>query len=41
VRAEAFSAGAKQKIESAGGTCELIERKPAPVVRHKNKAKKK
>jgi large subunit ribosomal protein L15 len=39
VRAEAFSAGAKQKIESAGGTCEVVERKVAPVVRHKNKKK--
>lgn len=39
VRAEAFSAGAKSKIEAVGGTCEVIDRKPAPVVRHKNKQK--
>ncbi len=39
VRAEAFSAGAKTKIEGAGGACEIIERKVAPVVRHKNKKK--
>jgi large subunit ribosomal protein L15 len=39
VRAEAFSAGAKQKIEGAGGTCEVVERKVAPVVRHKKKKK--
>ena len=40
VQAEAFSAGAKSKIEAAGGTCEVIARAPAPVVRHKNKPKK-
>lgn len=40
VQADAFSASARQKIEAAGGTCEVVARKPAPVVRHKNKAKK-
>lgn len=39
VRAEAFSAGAKTKIEAAGGRCEVLEHPVAPVVRHKNKKK--
>ena len=39
VKAEAFSASAKAKIEKAGGSCEVIARAPAPVVRHKNKKK--
>jgi large subunit ribosomal protein L15 len=30
VRAHAFSAQAKEKIEAAGGTCEVIEPGPAP-----------
>lgn len=40
VQATAFSAGAKAKIESAGGSCVVMARTPAPIVRHKNKAKK-
>lgn len=40
VEAEAFSASAKSKIEAAGGTVTVIEKKIAPVVRHKNKANK-
>jgi large subunit ribosomal protein L15 len=39
VKADAFSASAKAKIEAAGGTCEIVARTPAPVVRHKNKKK--
>ncbi len=41
VRAEAFSAGAKSKIEKAGGTCELVEHPVKPIVRHKAKSQKK
>jgi large subunit ribosomal protein L15 len=37
VRAHKFSKSAQEKITKAGGTAELIERKVAPVVRHKNK----
>ncbi|MDQ3031788.1 MAG: 50S ribosomal protein L15 [Myxococcota bacterium] len=40
VEAEAFSASAKEKIEKAGGTATLLEKKVAPVVRHKNKPAK-
>jgi large subunit ribosomal protein L15 len=40
IKAHGFSASAKEKIEKAGGTAELIERKVAPVVRHKDKAAK-
>ena len=40
VKAEKFSASAKQKIEGAGGTVEIVEHPVAPVVRHKNKQKK-
>lgn len=39
VRAEAFSAGAKTKIEQAGGRCEVVEHPVAPIARHKNKKK--
>lgn len=39
VRADGFTASAKAKIEAAGGTCELLDKTPAPVVRHKNKKK--
>jgi large subunit ribosomal protein L15 len=37
VRAHKFSKSAQEKIHNAGGKTELIERKVAPVVRHKNK----
>ncbi len=38
VRANAFSAGAKERIEKAGGTAEVVEvRVPAPVQRNKKK----
>lgn len=40
VQAGAFSAGAKSKIESAGGSCVVVARVVAPIVRHKNKPKK-
>ncbi|UJR85969.1 50S ribosomal protein L15 [Sandaracinus amylolyticus] len=40
VKADAFSASAKEKIEKAGGSVETIEKKVAPVVRHKNKPTK-
>lgn len=41
VFAHAYSASAKEKIERAGGTANVVELKaPAPVIRHKNKAKK-
>ena len=40
VRAHKFSKSAQEKITKAGGTAELIERKVAPVVRHKNKQQK-
>lgn len=40
VEAESFSASAKAKIEAAGGTATVIEKRVAPVVRHKNKAAK-
>jgi len=39
VRAEAFSAGARTKIEEAGGRCEVVKHPVAPIVRHKNKKK--
>lgn len=35
VHAHAFSAGAKQKIEAAGGTVEILPRRSAPKVRAK------
>lgn len=37
VRAAAFSAGARAKIEAAGGVCEVVKKTAAPIVRHKNK----
>lgn len=37
VKADGFSASAKEKIEKAGGSVETIERKVAPVARHKAK----
>ncbi len=40
VKVHGVSASAKEKIEKAGGSIELIERKVAPVVRHKNKQAK-
>lgn len=40
VKANAFSAEAKKKIEAAGGKVDLIPKPdPKPVVRHKNKLK--
>ena len=39
VRAHAFSAGAKQKIEAAGGTVEILPRRPAPKVQAHAKSK--
>jgi len=39
VRADAFSAGARAKIEAAGGRCEVVARVVAPIVRHKHKPK--
>ena len=40
VKANAFSAEAKKKIEAAGGKVDLIPKPdPKPVVRHKNKKK--
>lgn len=39
VKAEKFSASAKDKIEKAGGTCQVVEHPVKPVVRHKNKKK--
>jgi large subunit ribosomal protein L15 len=40
VKANAFSAEAKKKIEAAGGKIDLIPKvDPKPVVRHKNKQK--
>lgn len=41
VKAEAFSASAKEKIEKAGGSVETIERTVAPVARHKREKKSK
>jgi large subunit ribosomal protein L15 len=41
IKAHGFSASAKEKIEKAGGTAEVIAKAVAPVVRHKNKAAKK
>jgi large subunit ribosomal protein L15 len=38
VKAEKFSASAKEKIESAGGSIEVIDRSPAPVKRTIGKA---
>jgi len=38
VHAHAFSAAARAKIEAAGGTCTLLGRKPAPVVRKRPKS---
>jgi large subunit ribosomal protein L15 len=40
VKAEKFSASAKEKIEKAGGTAEVVEHPVAPVVRHKKKSAK-
>ena len=40
VKAERFSASAKEKIEKAGGSIEVIEHPVAPVVRHKKKKAK-
>lgn len=37
LRVEAISASAKDKIAQAGGTVEMIERKVAPVERHKHR----
>lgn len=37
VKADAFSASAKEKIEKAGGSVETVAKTVAPVVRHKNK----
>jgi len=39
VKAEKFSASAKEKIEKAGGTAVVVEHPVKPVVRHKNKKK--
>jgi large subunit ribosomal protein L15 len=39
VQAHKFSKTAQEKITTAGGAVELIERKVAPVVRHKDKQK--
>lgn len=39
VHAHAFSAGAKQKIEAAGGTVEILPRRPAPKVHAHAKSK--
>lgn len=39
VHAHAFSAGAKQKIEAAGGTAEILPRRPAQKVRAHAKSK--
>jgi large subunit ribosomal protein L15 len=41
IKASGFSASAKAKIEKAGGVAEINKHVPKPVVRHKNKAKKK
>lgn len=38
VQAHAFSASARQKIEAAGGSCTVLGRKPAPVVRKRPKS---
>ncbi|MFB3814913.1 MAG: 50S ribosomal protein L15 [Terriglobales bacterium] len=38
VRAHKFSKSALEKITNAGGRTEVIERKVAPVVRHKNRS---
>ena len=38
VKAEKFSASAKEKIEAAGGSIEVIDRSPAPVKRTIGKA---
>jgi large subunit ribosomal protein L15 len=40
VKAEKLSASAKEKIEGAGGSVELIDRSPRPVPRNKGKAAK-
>ena len=37
IKANGVSASAKEKIEKAGGSIELIKHEPKPVVRHKNK----
>lgn len=39
VKVEKFSASAKEKIEKAGGACQIVEHPVKPVVRHKNKKK--
>jgi len=41
VQAHKFSKSAQEKITKAGGSVEVIERKVAPVVRHKDKQKQK
>lgn len=41
VHAHAFSESARTKIEAAGGTCTVVGRKPAPVVRKKPRPGKK
>jgi large subunit ribosomal protein L15 len=41
VQAHKFSKSAAEKITKAGGSIEVIERKVAPVVRHKDKPKQK
>ncbi len=41
IKATAFSASAKAKIEKAGGSVEVTARTVKPVVRHKNKKAKK
>lgn len=38
VKADKLSASAKEKIEAAGGSVELLDRSPAPVKRNKGKA---
>jgi large subunit ribosomal protein L15 len=37
IKAHGVSASAKEKIEKAGGSIEVIKHEPKPVVRHKNK----
>jgi large subunit ribosomal protein L15 len=41
IKATAFSASAKAKIEKAGGAIEVTAREIKPIVRHKNKKAKK
>ncbi len=40
VKADKLSASAKEKVESAGGSVELLDRSPRPVPRNKGKAAK-